>query len=73
MAEQFKPGDLVQLKSGGPVITVKIVHATGMDDEECSCEWFSGSDVKQWTFRSTELKSVASPSVEVKFVTPREF
>ncbi|HKT27884.1 YodC family protein [Dyella sp.] len=32
----FKPGDVVQLKSGGPVMTIKFID----EDEEAFCEWF---------------------------------
>lgn len=35
MAENFQPGDVVQLKSGGPAMTV-----TALDSEEAKCEWF---------------------------------
>ena len=35
--EDFKVGDVVQLKSGGPKMTVNRV-----DGDEISCEWFEG-------------------------------
>ena len=34
--EEIKVGDLVMLKSGGPVMTVVSVK-----DEKCFCEWFN--------------------------------
>jgi uncharacterized protein YodC (DUF2158 family) len=39
--ETFKPGQLVTLKSGGPVMTVELSSAA--DDEEVyvSCQWFN--------------------------------
>ncbi len=74
MAEQFKPGDLVQLKSSGPVMTIKgIYHASALAEPECLCEWFSGVDLQQASFLPTSLKSAAAPSIEVQFVATREF
>ncbi len=52
MAQQFKAGDIVQLKSGGPLMTVK----TG-DLEECYCEWFgSGNTLQTHEFTTANLK-----------------
>ena len=36
MAKQFKPGDTVRLKSGGPLMTI---HSLQADDETARCEW----------------------------------
>jgi len=37
----FKPGDLVRVKSGGPIMTVKQVGKTAMLDEDAVwCVWF---------------------------------
>lgn len=33
---EFKPGDLVRLKSGGPVMTVSIIETDGL----VRCVWF---------------------------------
>lgn len=33
---EFKPGDVVQLKSGGPIMTVKFLD----EDGDVYCEWF---------------------------------
>lgn len=38
MADGFKPGDVVQLKSGGPRMTVESIRAGG----RVICEWFTG-------------------------------
>ena len=43
-------GSVVQLKSGGPKMTVKWV-----DDTEAYCEWFSGPDVKGSPFMIIQL------------------
>jgi uncharacterized protein YodC (DUF2158 family) len=37
MAEEFKPGDVVQLKSGGPTMTVLLLEQSG---EDIRCVWF---------------------------------
>ena len=37
MANQFEPGDKVELKSGGPVMTVVEVHS----NDSVSCQWFN--------------------------------
>jgi uncharacterized protein YodC (DUF2158 family) len=42
----MKVGDVVQLKSGGPKMTVEKMF----DDESCSCVWFSGTDRKDGLF-----------------------
>lgn len=39
MANSFKPGDIVQLKSGGPVMTVTRVLAGG---KVLHTSWFAG-------------------------------
>jgi len=41
MADEFKPGELVRLKSGGPTMTVKWFggHLTDTDIKAC-CTWF---------------------------------
>lgn len=35
---EFKVGDVVQLKSGGPKMTIMQVY----DEEMCQCTWFDG-------------------------------
>ena len=41
--EKFKPGDLVRLRSGGPIMTVATI-----DDGEVNCSWFRliGTDIE---------------------------
>jgi uncharacterized protein YodC (DUF2158 family) len=57
MADEIKAGDIVQLKSGGPVMTV-----TWVADEygvmTASCTWFDGKKKSDATFPVTSLKHV---------------
>lgn len=39
MDNAIKPGDVVQLKSGGPEMTVSY-----LDDNEAYCEWFDSKE-----------------------------
>lgn len=48
----FKIGDTVQLKSGGPVMTVTEVGTT-----DCTCTWFDLSTPKYFTFPHAALTS----------------
>lgn len=52
MAETFKVGDVVHLKSGSPDMTVTDVQKTG----ECYCEWFQGGEPKRTLFPPDALK-----------------
>lgn len=63
MAEQsFKIGDIVQLKSGGPKMTVvpsspPIFTLNAEEAEEIKCQWFAGSNLKFGFFDPNALKS----------------
>ena len=61
MADAFKPGDVVQLKSGGPAMTVSKVEG-----DICHCAWFTGAEVKRSSFKTETLETYQAPSV--KFV-----
>jgi uncharacterized protein YodC (DUF2158 family) len=43
MADEFKPGDLVRLKSGGPVMTVDEVGEDNSKKPTVYCVWQEGS------------------------------
>ena len=43
--DEFKPGDVVVLRSGGPSMTVAAV-----DGPVASCQWFDGKEPKQKDF-----------------------
>ena len=54
---QFKKGEIVQLKSGGPKMTVR---------DECTtregvviCQWFAGAKLEQGAFPTDSLQTPA--------------
>jgi len=51
MPSQIQAGDVVELKSSGPDMTVKWVSGS-----ECYCEWFDGKKVAGATFEMTQLR-----------------
>lgn len=54
----FKSGDLVKLKSGGPVMTVdNIVHRT------VNCIWFEGKDIKGYSFGIDTIEIYTPPKL----------
>jgi uncharacterized protein YodC (DUF2158 family) len=54
----FKPGDLVHLKSGGPVMTVNGLEG-GVE-----CLWFSGDDLERGVFSQAALAEVEEDEEE---------
>ncbi len=61
MAEQkFEDGAVVQLKSGGPTMTVSDFAAFGMGETEESylCRWFEKTTVKEGLFKEASLRRV---------------
>jgi uncharacterized protein YodC (DUF2158 family) len=51
---EFKPGDLVRVKSGGPVMTVEQVGKTAMLEEDAVwCVWFEKVGSKQVARKDT--------------------
>lgn len=55
MTSKFKPGDLVELKSGGPVMTVERVSELGRD-ASYFCSWFAGAKDNHKSFAEAALK-----------------
>ena len=55
----FKEGEIVQLKSGGPKMTVKSVSAMGRKKDELLCQWFAGSKLNTGYFTSESLIKVS--------------
>jgi uncharacterized protein YodC (DUF2158 family) len=46
MAEQFAPGDVVVLKSGGPSMTIESI-----EDDEAACVWFQAQQQRSGSFK----------------------
>lgn len=63
-AGDFKAGSVVQLLSGGPEMTIRVVDKQKGDREiQCFCEWFQGKsppygELKETMFLSTSLKLI---------------
>ncbi len=53
---EFKIGDTVQLKSGGPIMTVEHID----EDNYASCVWFEKSDLKRNAFAAAVLSKASS-------------
>ena len=57
---KFKPGDLVELKSGGPVMTVESVDTLSVARDEPPkyyCSWFAGAKDNKRSFAEAALKA----------------
>jgi uncharacterized protein YodC (DUF2158 family) len=54
MATTFKVGDLVQLKSGGPVMTA----GQPAPGREVTCYWFVGDEARKKRFAEACLQAV---------------
>lgn len=53
----FNVGDLVQLKSGGPAMTV-----AGIDSQSVDCTWFDGPKLTSGSFIAGTLKKYEPPT-----------
>lgn len=49
----MQPGDVVQLRSGGPFMTIRHV-----EDNLVTCEWFEGAKNHRPTFTLPQLEKV---------------
>jgi uncharacterized protein YodC (DUF2158 family) len=54
MSDTFQPGEMVELKSGGPDMTVEAIQPNLV-----CCIWFVGADVKRGQFPPAALKKVS--------------
>jgi uncharacterized protein YodC (DUF2158 family) len=63
MAQQFSSGDTVQLKSGGPVMTIVQYGKFSMGTVEgYKCRWFDDKNkLTEDVFTEAELKSYVQP------------
>jgi uncharacterized protein YodC (DUF2158 family) len=57
MADSFSLGDVVQLKSGGPTMTVNSI-----DDNEVECVWFVKDQQQYGSFPAVVLRKYTPPS-----------
>jgi uncharacterized protein YodC (DUF2158 family) len=60
----LKPGDLVVLKSGGPVMTVDTVNTDVFDDDKVTgvlCAWFIGNKLERARFDPGAIVPAPSP------------
>jgi uncharacterized protein YodC (DUF2158 family) len=56
MENNLKAGDIVRLKSGGPVMTIQSLN-TGIFDQ-VDCKWFVNDEVKKSVFNKHSLELV---------------
>jgi uncharacterized protein YodC (DUF2158 family) len=66
MAEEIKAGDTVELKSGGPLMTVERVFAGIKNEPKAACQWFEGSKAMSENFSVSSLKKVDGGAKFVK-------
>jgi uncharacterized protein YodC (DUF2158 family) len=74
MASTFSKGDVVQLKSGGPKMTVEALvsdkktaavafRMAGFADDDPICVWFVGSELKRECLKSETLTKADTKTV----------
>lgn len=54
---KFDAGDLVELKSGGPVMTIERVSTAPNGDVSYACTWFAGSKENHKMFTEASVKA----------------
>lgn len=62
MANSFSPGDLVQLKSGGPPMTVSKITGDDYVETGYRCEWFRGAAKENSHFYEHTLQAYVAPA-----------
>lgn len=65
----LKPGDLVILKSGGPVMTVDTVNTDIFDDDKITgilCAWFVGNKLERARFDPHAIAPAPPPDAAVQ-------
>jgi uncharacterized protein YodC (DUF2158 family) len=64
MEHEFKEGDTVQLKSGGPQTTIEGIWQYGMGatGDNAKCVWFEGRNLKNAVFESSATQRGLSAS-----------
>jgi uncharacterized protein YodC (DUF2158 family) len=64
MVADFKLGDVVMLRSGGPYMTVSFILTATLTDGfvgDLDCQWFDGPTLYKGTFRPSAVKEVVEP------------
>lgn len=61
MAEQFSKGDLVRLKSGGPLMTVVYVDNDG--ETQIGCVWFRNGEECRGSYPPETLENSVKASI----------
>ena len=73
MDHDFKAGDVVQLKSGGPKMTIKDIDVYGMgsseDHVQANCVWFEGTKQKEGVFELHTLCKASDGEIHVGRLT----
>ena len=53
---QFKAGDVVELNSGGPDMTVESVKGVFLEKDHVECIWFDGHKLRSRSFATVMLR-----------------
>lgn len=64
MAGKFKVGQVVQLRSGGPEMTVSDISDVMGNKEKVRCQWFGGRKLEGGTFPEESLVEVPADEEE---------
>jgi uncharacterized protein YodC (DUF2158 family) len=67
MDHEFKAGDVVQLKSGGPNMTIEAIakFGPGATTDRAKCVWFEGMKRKDDLFELATLRAADTPSTTI--------
>lgn len=55
---EFEAGDIVQIKSGGPDMTVE--GGSNLEPGNLSCVWFAGDEIRRANFRPECLETAGN-------------
>jgi len=66
----MNPGDTVQLKSGGPVMTIARLEPMN-GGTLAICDWFEGPKQQRGSFPVASLQPAAAPAPAIAVVRPR--
>lgn len=64
MNDQFKIGDPVKLKSGGPTMTIQKLKVLSQPEGIFKCSWFDGVELKSGYFHKDSLQVVYEDSLK---------